>query len=191
MELHRGGGRSRTSGSPGLQEFDRELLNALDIPRLDPAPNADGERLETGTANHEGIVGAGASVDFLASIGDGATRRERLVSSFGVLHERAHALFTRLWDGLGAMPGVTRYGPPPTRPRTPTAAFTVRGHDSTAVATALAKRGVFVSNGDFYATTIVAQMGHGDDGFVRAGCACYTNESEVDRLLAGVATLAG
>ena len=30
-----------------------------------------------------------------------------------------------------------------------------------------------------------------DDGFVRAGCACYTNDSEVDRLLAGVATLAG
>ena len=169
----------------------RDLLNALDIPRLDPAPNADGERLETGTANHEGIVSAGASVDFLASIGDGATRRERLASAFGVLHERAGALFTRLWDGLGAMPGVTRYGPPPTRPRTPTAAFTVRGHDSTAVATALAKRGVFVSHGDFYATTIVAQMGHGDDGFVRAGCACYTNESEVDRLLAGVAALAG
>ena len=169
----------------------RDLLNALDIPRLDPAPNADGERLETGTANHEGIVGAGASVDFLASIGDGATRRERLVSSFGVLHERAHALFTRLWNGLGSMPGVTRYGPPPTRPRTPTAAFTVRGHDSTAVARALAEHGVFVSHGDFYATTIVAQMGHGDDGFVRAGCACYTNESEVDRLLAGVATLAG
>ena len=169
----------------------RDLLNALDIPRLDPAPNADGERLETGTANHEGIVGAGAAVDFLASIGDGGTRRERLVSSFGVLHERAHALFTRLWNGLGSMPGVTRYGPPPTRPRTPTAAFTVRGHDSTAVARALAERGVFVSHGDFYATTIVAQMGHGDDGFVRAGCACYTNDSEVDRLLAGVATLAG
>ena len=169
----------------------RDLLNALDIPRLDPAPNADGERLETGTANHEGIVGAGASVDFLASIGDGSTRRERLVTAFGVLHESAHTLFTRLWDGLGAMPGVTRYGPPPTRPRTPTAAFTVRGHDSTAVARALAAKGVFVSHGDFYASTIVAQLGHGDDGFVRAGCACYTNESEIDRLLAGVATLAG
>lgn len=49
----------------------RELLNALDIPRLDPAPSADGERLETGTQNHEGIIGAGAAVEFLASIGEG------------------------------------------------------------------------------------------------------------------------
>ena len=99
----------------------RELLNALDVARLEPAPNADGERFETGTLNHEGIVGAGAAVDFLASIGDGATRRERLVSAHRVLHERAHALFTRLWDGLGAIRGVTRYGPPPSHPRTPTA----------------------------------------------------------------------
>ncbi len=28
MELHRGGGRSRTSGSPGLQEFDTGALDA-------------------------------------------------------------------------------------------------------------------------------------------------------------------
>lgn len=169
----------------------RDLLNALDIPRLDPSPNADGERLETGTQNHEGIVGAGAAVDFLASVGDGATRRARLVSGFDTLHSRAHTLFTRLWDGLGALPGVTRYGPPPSRPRTPTAAFTVRGHDSTAVARALAAKGVFVSHGDFYASTIVAQLGHGEDGLVRAGCACYTSDEEIDRLLAGVQALAG
>ena len=40
----------------------RDLLNALDVARLEPAPNADGERFETGTLNHEGIVGAGAAV---------------------------------------------------------------------------------------------------------------------------------
>ncbi|MCX5756333.1 MAG: cysteine desulfurase-like protein [Gemmatimonadetes bacterium] len=169
----------------------RALLNSIDIPRLGPAPDADGERLETGTQNHEGIVGAGASVEFLASIGDGATRREQLVSAFATLHERAHALFTQLWHGLGAIPGVTRYGPPPSRPRTPTAAFTVKGHGSTAVARALAAKGVFVSHGDFYASTIVAQLGHGEDGLVRAGCACYTSEREVKRLLEGVAALGG
>jgi selenocysteine lyase/cysteine desulfurase len=129
-------------------------------------------------------------VEFLAGIGDGATRRARLVSAFGVLHERALALFAKLWNGLGAINGVTRYGPGPDRPRTPTVAFTVRGADSTTVARALAKDGVFVSHGDFYASTIVTQLGHGVDGLVRAGCACYTSESEVDRLLAGVAGLA-
>jgi len=168
----------------------RDLLNALDVPRLDPAPSADGERLETGTQNHEGIVGAGAAVEFLASIGVGSNRRERLASAFATLHLRAHGLFTRFWDGLGAMAGVTRYGPPPSRPRTPTAAFTLRGMDAETVARALAAKGVFVSHGDFYATTIVEQLGHGPDGLVRAGCACYTSDDDVDRLLAAVAALA-
>lgn len=169
----------------------RELINALDVPRLDPAPDTDGERLETGTQNHEGIIGAGAAVDFLAATGSGSTRRARLETGFATLHQRAHALFTRLWDGLGAIPGVTRYGPPPSRPRTPTAAFVVNGLDAASVTRALVKHGVFTSHGDFYASTIVAQLGHAADGVVRAGCACYTSASEVERLLEGVDAIAG
>jgi cysteine desulfurase family protein (TIGR01976 family) len=168
----------------------RDLLNALDVPRLDPAPNEDGERMETGTQNHEGIVGAAAAVDFLASIGDGAQRRQKLASAYASLHQRALAQFTRLWEGLGALPGVTRYGPPPSRPRSPTIGFTVRGVDAVDVARSLASAGVFVSHGDFYASTIVAQLGHAVDGLVRAGCACYTSDDEVERLIAGVAAIA-
>jgi cysteine desulfurase family protein (TIGR01976 family) len=173
----------------GVLYARRDLLNAMDVPRLDPAPNRDGERLESGTQNHEGIVGAAAAVDFLASLGDGVQRRQRIASAHAVLHQRAHALFARLWDGLGAIPGVTRYGPPPGRPRTPTIAFTVAGRSAADVARALAAQGVFVSHGDFYASTIVAQLGHAVDGLVRAGCACYTTGDEVERLIAGVAGL--
>lgn len=173
----------------GVLYARRDLLNAMDVPRLDPAPNRDGERLESGTQNHEGIVGAAAAVDFLASLGDGVQRRQRIASAHAALHQRAHALFARLWDGLGAIPGVTRYGPPPGRPRTPTIAFTVAGRSSADVARALAAQGVFVSHGDFYASTIVAQLGHAVDGLVRAGCACYTTGDEVERLIAGVAGL--
>jgi selenocysteine lyase/cysteine desulfurase len=95
----------------------------------------------------------------------------------------------RLWDGLSATRGVTLYGPPPTEPRTPTVSFTVSGRTSNEVATALAQRAVFVSSGDFYATTVVERLGHAGDGLVRAGCACYTNQEEVDRLLEGVESL--
>jgi len=66
----------------------------------------------------------------------------------------------------------------------------VRGLASEAVARALAERAVFVSNGDFYATTAVARLGHAVDGVVRAGCACYTTLDEVERLLDGVEALA-
>lgn len=168
----------------------RDLLNAVDAPRLDPAPSEDGERLETGTQNHEGIIGAAAAVDFLASIGEGVHRRQRIASALSALHDRGQALFARLWDGLGDVPGVTRFGPPPDRPRTPTIAFTVRGRRAVDVTRALAESGVFVTHGDFYASTIVAQLGHALDGLVRAGCACYTSEDEVERLIAGVRALA-
>jgi cysteine desulfurase family protein (TIGR01976 family) len=169
--------------------FAREaLLKGLDVPKLAPAPDTAPERLETGTQNHEGIVGAAEAVEFLASLGRGDTRRARLRSAFTQLHGRGQALLTRLWEGLQAIDGVTLYGPKPGSPRTPTVAFAVRGRSPAAVAQQLANRGVFVSSGDFYATTVVERLGL-KDGLVRAGCACYTTEEEVDRLIEGVADL--
>jgi cysteine desulfurase family protein (TIGR01976 family) len=165
------------------------LLQALDVPKLEPAPENAPDRLETGTQNHEGIVGAAAAVDFLASLSAGPDRRSRLAATMGALHARGQELIERLWKGLQAIPGVRLYGPSPTEPRTPTVAFTVKGLASEEVAKALVRRAVFVSNGDFYATTVVRRLGHERDGLVRAGCACYTTPAEVDRLVEGVAEL--
>ncbi|WKW13190.1 cysteine desulfurase-like protein [Pseudogemmatithrix spongiicola] len=171
--------------------FGKEAqLGRLDVPKLEPAPEQVPERMETGTQNHEGIVGAAAAVEFLASLGEGATRRDRLASAFHTLHEDGMTLVRRLWDGLGTIPGVTRYGPGPDRPRTPTVSFTVDGVKSDDVAKALVKHAVFVSSGDFYATTLVRLLGHGDDGLVRVGAACYTTMEEIERLLAAVSEVA-
>ena len=71
----------------------------------------------------------------------------------------------------------------------PPLAFTVEGEESDEVADAPRGKGVFVSNGDFYATTVVARLGLSAHGLVRAGCACYTTAEEVDRLLEGVRSL--
>jgi selenocysteine lyase/cysteine desulfurase len=68
-------------------------------------------------------------------------------------------------------------------------AFTVRGRSSDDVAAALGREGVFVSNGDFYATTVVERLGLAREGLLRAGCGCYTTDEEIDRLVAGVARL--
>jgi cysteine desulfurase family protein (TIGR01976 family) len=169
----------------GVLFAQEELLQGLDVPKLAPAPDTAPERVETGTQNHEGIVGAAAAVDFLASLGTGKTRRDRLRSAFTGLHGRAQRLLHRLWNGLHAIDGVTLYGPAPTSPRTPTVAFTVEGSSPDAVAEQLASRAVFVSSGDFYATTVVERLGL-RQGLVRAGCACYTTEEEVERLIDGV-----
>jgi selenocysteine lyase/cysteine desulfurase len=148
------------------------------------------EILETGTQNHEGIVGAAAAVEFLARIGgETGSRRERLTRAMRALHARGEALLARLWEGLGAIDGITLHGPLPGTPRTPTIAFRVAGHSSEAVARFLAPRGVYVSHGDFYATTVARRLGVTEDGLVRAGCSCYTTMDEVERLIAGVQAL--
>jgi cysteine desulfurase family protein (TIGR01976 family) len=174
----------------GILYGRRELVERLDVPKLVPSPDTPPERLETGTQNHEGIVGAAAAVDFLAALGTGATRRERLASAYAALHEQGHALVGRLWDGLAAIDGVTLYGPPPGRPRTPTVSFTVRGLGSEEVARSLGERGLFVSHGDFYASTVVARLDLSEAGLLRVGCACYTTADEVERLLTAVHEIA-
>lgn len=167
------------------------LLETIEFPKLLPAPDYAPERAETGTQNHEGIVAAAAAVDFLASLAAGATRRERLRAAFTHLRERGVALLTKLWEGLAAIDGVTLYGPAPDATRTPTLSFTLAGQPSLTVARFLAERGVFASNGDFYALTVVERLGLLNEGLLRAGCACYTTDDEVERLLAGVRELAG
>jgi selenocysteine lyase/cysteine desulfurase len=168
-----------------------DLVQSLDVPKLDPAPEEAPEKLETGTQNHEGIVGAAEAVMYLGTLAlGGASRRERLARTYAAFHARGDALLARLWEGLGEVQGVTLYGPEPGTPRTPTVVFTLHGHSTEEVARQLARRGVYASNGDFYAATVAERLGRGADGFVRAGAACYTTDEEVERLIEGVRTLA-
>jgi selenocysteine lyase/cysteine desulfurase len=68
----------------------------------------------------------------------------------------------------------------------------VAGCTADSVADALADEAVFVSTGDFYAAGVVRRYGlNSRGGLVRAGCSAYTTADEVERLVEGVARLAG
>lgn len=167
-----------------------DLLQSIDFPKLVPAPDTAPERAETGTQNHEGIAGAAAAVDFLASLAPGTSRREKLQAALAGLDARGHELVTRMWNELSNISGVRLFGPTPAERRTPTLSFVVEGVASAEVSAHLAKLGVFVSHGNFYAATVVERLGFKDQGVVRAGCACYTTGEEVDRLVEGVQEIA-
>jgi selenocysteine lyase/cysteine desulfurase len=172
----------------GRDDLIREL--ELDSLRLPPAPDSVPDRIETGTLNFEGVCGAAAAVDFLASLTPGDDRRERLRKVFGELSIRGKGLFERLWAGLSGIDGVTLFGPPPGEPRTPTLAFTVEGFTAREVAYHLSSEaGCFLSCGNFYASTVTEALGLAEEGLVRAGCVCYTTPKEVDRLVDGVEAL--
>jgi selenocysteine lyase/cysteine desulfurase len=82
------------------------------------------------------------------------------------------------------------YGPPPHVERTPTVSFTVAGVASTEVARRLSARGLFASHGDFYAQTVIERLGLAPEGLVRVGCACYTSDEEIERLIEAVKEIA-
>lgn len=175
----------------GILYGKRDRLADLDVPKLDPAPDNAPDRMETGTQNHEGIVGAGAAVDWIASVSAGKdNRRARIVSALQGLHARSQPLFANLWEALSALPSLHVFGPPPNAPRTHTVSFVVDGVPAVEVVRSLARRGIFATHGDFYATTIIERLGHSENGVVRAGLACYTTENEVNRLIAGIEEIA-
>jgi cysteine desulfurase family protein (TIGR01976 family) len=174
----------------GILFGKKEFPARVDFPKLKPAPNRTPERVETGTQSHEAIVGAAAAVDFIASLGRGGTRRERLGSAFAEMHRRDSVLVSALWEGLSAIKGVTVYGPRLEAKRTALVAFSVKDYPAETVSKALAQQGIFASNGDFYAATVVERLGLAKQGLVRAGCACYTTPPEVQRVVAAVESIA-
>jgi len=174
----------------GILWGKRDLIESLDPPQLATASRNSPERMQTGTQSHESIMGAAAAVNFFASLGRGGdTRRRAIESAHHTLEERSRTLFAELWRELSSVDGVMLYGPPPEGPRTPTLSFTVAGHRTATVATALGERGLFLSHGHFHGPAVARRL-KAYDGFVRAGCSCYTTSDEIGRLIEAVANVA-
>ena len=95
-------------------------------------------------------------------------------------------LVARLWDGLSRIDGVRLFGPPPDARGRRRFSFTVGDLPSVEVSRRLAGLGIFASHGDFYATTVARRLGVAAQGLVRIGCACYSTEEEIDRVVDGI-----
>jgi len=154
------------------------------------------EKLETGTLNHEGLAGLLGTAAFLEDIGRRAggkgDRRQILRAAMTAIADHGKALGERLYRGLAGLPGVRVFGPLPGARRTPTYSFTLAGRTPRQVAEHLGSRGVFVSDGDFYAPGPIERLGlAGSGGLVRAGLAPYNDAEDVARLLECVTELAG
>ncbi|MDX6328590.1 MAG: hypothetical protein QOI83_973 [Streptomycetaceae bacterium] len=177
----------------GAVTADPALLETLRPDKLLPSPDSVPERFETGTAPFADLAGVTAAVDHLAGLGGGAggtgSRRERLLASMAAVESYERELFGVLLRGLEELPQITLYGKPARR--TATAYFRVAGRTPGEVAEHLAGRGVNVWHGHSYAWELTGALGLRDSGgAVRAGLVHYTDRSDVDRLLAGVAELA-
>jgi len=176
----------------GIVAVRRGLFEKLEVYRLVPAPSLAPDKLETGTLNHEGIAGIKPAVEFIATLGRGATRRERIVSGYARMEAYENALAERIREALAELPRVRLYQAGKSVQKTPTVAFTVEGMSPREVCRqVIEEASVFVADGNFYAWTLAEKLGlntHG--GWVRAGLSPYNSDSEVDRFIAVMRHLA-
>ncbi|MFN8340594.1 MAG: cysteine desulfurase-like protein [Cyclobacteriaceae bacterium] len=167
------------------------MLDRLMTDRLRTAVQHAPECIETGTPNHAALAGVTAAVNFLGSLGEGSTLREKLTSAYSQISAHEHALGTRLYNGLKSLKGVRVIGQDfSKRHRAPTISVTVDGITANTVCKALGNKNIFAWDGNFYAQRAAEVLGlHESGGVTRFGLSAYNTEEEVDRALAAVAAL--
>lgn len=181
----------------GAMYAKKEVLNKLRPLKVRPQYNYPPFMIETGTLNQEGIAGAGEAVKFVADLGEkygeslqGVNEetndklRSKIVEGFKTIQRYEGKLMKYLAEELSRIDQVTIFGPPEGHPRTPTVSFTYEGYTAHQVAEYLDDKGIFVWDGDFYATRLVERLGLCDKGgLIRVGIAPYNTKEELTRLI--------
>jgi len=173
----------------GVMYGRRELLENLVPYKLRPAPDDLPGRWMTGTQNHEGIMGAMAAVDYLASLSPNvANRRKALRQSMAAIETYENELMAHLLDTLCTLPSYTFFGITDSgrlAERVPTLSFTHTRLRPQELAQRLDEAGIFAWHGNYYAQPVTEALGLEPDGAVRIGLLHYNTREEVGRL-AGV-----
>ncbi len=168
-----------------------QLLEKLDAYKVRPAPAGGPGRWETGTQSFEALAGVTAAVEHIAGLSDkGGDRRHLIVDAMAAIKDHAVSLGRRFLGGLPET--VTVFGiTDDLAARTPTYAIEMEGFSARRLATELADRGIYVTDGDYYAMEVMSSLDRADGGLVRIGFLHYTADEEVDRLLGALHELAG
>jgi cysteine desulfurase family protein (TIGR01976 family) len=164
-----------------------DLLEQLSPDKLLPSTDAVPERFELGTLPYELMAGTTAAVEFIAGLSgmSNGTRRDRIEASMALLEEHEDALRERIEASLADLGAVTVHSR--ARRRTPTLLLTFADRDPADAYRFLADLGVNAPAGSFYAYEPARRLGLGSTGGLRVGLAPYTDDSDVDRLLDGLA----
>lgn len=170
----------------GMSVIRRELLDRLRAYKVSPASDASPEKLETGTQCLEAVAALPETVKFIAGFGSGGSLTERVRTGYACIEEYETMLGDALRDGLAAIPGVTLFQAAPAVAKTPTIAFRVDGMRQGEFCRRMSEEhAIFVSDGNFYAKTLVDRIVPGEEKSVtRAGIAPYNTVAEVEALIA-------
>ena len=161
------------------------VLDSLPTDRLRTQEQQAPYRIETGTLNHAALAGVGAAVDFIASLGQGASLRAQLKHAMSLIHKYEIDLATHLYKGLREMQGVEIWGASiRDDERAPTISITMEGMTAQELCAELGKQGICAWDGHFYAIRATEVLGLLEKGGVtRMGIMMYNTKEEIDRTL--------
>ena len=183
------------------------LLDSLKAYKVRPSGNLPPDKFETGTQSFESIAGVLGVLEYLADLGttfggDCAAqyqehfsgRQLALKQGMAAIEAYEMGLSKTLLEGLSSVPGLHIWGITTVerlQQRVPTFSFSLQGWHPRAVAEELAKAGINVWDGNFYALAVLERLGLEEQGgIVRVGAAHYNTRDEVDRLVGELLKLA-
>lgn len=169
----------------GMAVIRSSVFKELKPYKVAPSDAHYPDNLQTGTQNFAAIAGVKASIGFIESLGQGATRRERILDGYQQIEEHENALADTIRAELNTIDGLRLYQAPDTVAKTPTFAFTVDNMSPAEFSRRMAEDySIFVADGHFYATRLAERAGVHEAGcWIRAGLAPYNTEFEIDRFL--------
>ncbi len=154
-------------------------------------------RHDNGTPQTELLAGLAAAVDYLEWLGTltgaAGTRRERITGAYQAATAYEMPLAQHLMDELLRIPQLRVHGITQAArlaERVPTVSVTHPRHANSALARALAGRGINVWSGHNYALELSRALGLDDrEGVLRIGLAHYNTIGEVERIIGALREL--
>ncbi|HEY70379.1 MAG TPA: cysteine desulfurase-like protein [Anaerolineae bacterium] len=183
----------------GVLYSKKEHLTRLRPYKVRPAPDKPPGNFETGTQNFEGIAGLLGALEYLAWLGKtfGAEHAERfngirpemrlhLMQAMSALRAQEMELSRALIQTLSAIRGLRVYGITDLDKldhRVPTVSFRMDDRAPRQIAEELARGGIYVWDGNYYALAVTERLGVEDQGgMVRVGLVHYNTHDEIERL---------
>ncbi|EOD80021.1 Cysteine desulfurase [Grimontia indica] len=159
-----------------------DLLSSVTPYKVEPAPSFAPNCFETGTLNFEALSAFVASVEYLASLGEGDTLRSRLAKGYDNLHQYESALSAYFLEKLQSVESAELYGIDGVEGRTATFALRFGDRDPMEIAEALGKQQIYVWSGHLYADKLTDAFGVTEKGgILRVGLMHYNTFEEIDR----------
>ena len=159
------------------------LLDTLDPDRLIVQEQFAPYKIETGTLNHAACNGVSAAIDFISSIGEGNSYREKLVSAYNKIGNHEYELASNLYSNLDSLDNVTVIGQDfSNKNRTPTVSFIHKKYSANEICKKLGEVNICAWDGHFYALKAIQKLNlEKIGGVTRLGVSLYNSQEEIDR----------